>query len=84
MHPPPPPRTKGTIVGNNEIYRRETLIGPFLVHKCLGPRPPPPPSSPSDTSWGRVRVWVAQGALLPTFHIKPLPQREVSHDHASS
>ena len=43
MHPPPP-KTKGAIVGRNEIYRWENLVGPFLVHKLLGPRPPPPSS----------------------------------------
>ena len=42
--PPPPPQTKVTIVGKSEIYRWENLVGPFLVHKLLGPRPPP--SSP--------------------------------------
>ena len=42
--PPPPPKTKGTIVGKNEIYNREDLIGPLLVHTLLGPRPPPPPA----------------------------------------
>ena len=40
---PPPPQTKVTIVGKNEIYNWENLIGPFLVHKLLGPRPPPSP-----------------------------------------
>ena len=29
-----------TIVGKNEIYNREHLVGPFLVHKLLGPLPP--------------------------------------------
>ena len=38
----PPPQTKETIVGQNAIYRRENLIGPFLVHNFLGARPPPP------------------------------------------
>ena len=42
----PPRKTKGTIVGNNEICRWENLVGPFLVHNILGPRPPPPPSPP--------------------------------------
>ena len=32
-----------TIVGNNEIYRRENPVEPFLVHKLLGPIPPLPP-----------------------------------------
>ena len=33
-----------TIVGRNEIFRWETLVGPLLVHKykLLGPRAPPP------------------------------------------
>ena len=39
--PPPPARTKVTIVGKNEIYNRENLVGPFLVHKLLPPPPPP-------------------------------------------
>ena len=34
----PPPQTKVTVVGHNEIYNRD-LIGPFL----LAPRPPLPP-----------------------------------------
>ena len=40
--PPSPLQTKATIVGKNEVYNRENLVGPFLVHKLLGPRPPPP------------------------------------------
>ena len=41
---PPPfsPQTKETIVGQNEIYRRENVVGLLLVRKLLGPRPPPP------------------------------------------
>ena len=35
-----------TIAGKNEIYHRENLVGPFLVHKILGPRPPSLPPSP--------------------------------------
>ena len=35
--PPPPPPTKVTIVGKNEIYIRENLVGPFFIHKFLGP-----------------------------------------------
>ena len=45
---PPPPQTKATIVGKNEIYNRENLIGPFLVQQLLGLRPPPS----SNTSLG--------------------------------
>ena len=37
-----PPPTKVTIVGQNDIYKRENLVGPFLGHKLLGPRPPLP------------------------------------------
>ena len=39
---PPPLQTKVTIVGKNEIYHWENLVGPFLVHTLL-PLPPPPP-----------------------------------------
>ena len=35
--PPPVPG------GKNEIYNWENLVGPFLVHKLLDPRTPPPP-----------------------------------------
>ena len=38
----PPPHSKGTIVGRNGTSRSENFVGPFLVHKLLGPRPPPP------------------------------------------
>ena len=37
-----------TIAGKNEIYNRENLVRPFLVHQVLGsktPSPPPPPCS---------------------------------------
>ena len=42
--PSPPPQTKVTIVGKNEIYNRENLVRPFLVHQVLGPKSPPPPA----------------------------------------
>ena len=38
----PLPQTKVTIVGKNEIYHSENLVGPNLVHNFWGPRPPPP------------------------------------------
>ena len=38
----PPPQTKVTIAGKNKIDQRENLVRPFLVHKLLGSRPPPP------------------------------------------
>ena len=41
LDPPPPLQTKVIIVGQNEICHQENLVGPFLVHKFLGPRPPP-------------------------------------------
>ena len=43
--PCPPPQTKGTIVGKNEIYTRENLVRPFLVHQVWiqNPLPPSPP-----------------------------------------
>ena len=37
----PPPQTKVTIVVKNEIFKRESLIGLFLVHKLFAPPPPP-------------------------------------------
>ena len=40
--PTPPPHTNVTIVRKNEICLLENLFGPFLVHKLLCPRPPPP------------------------------------------
>ena len=42
--PPPPLQTKLAIVGRNEIYHRENLVGPFLVHKkfWVADAPPPP------------------------------------------
>ena len=33
--------------GKNEVYHWENLVGPFLVHKILGPRPPLPSSNKS-------------------------------------
>ena len=54
--PSPPPQAKVTIVGKNEIYNRENLVRPFLVHQVLGPKPPPPPPPPPPAQkkpWGR-------------------------------
>ena len=36
--PPPNPNTKVTIVGKNEIYRWENLIGPFFFLRLMRPR----------------------------------------------
>ena len=41
-----------TIVGKNEIYNWEDLVGPFLVHNLLGPRPPPPLPPLLILPWG--------------------------------
>ena len=43
--PPPPPRRTlppplQAKVGKSEIHNGENLIGPFLLHKLLGPNPP--------------------------------------------
>ena len=57
--PPPRPPTKVTIVGKHEIYMRKNLIGPFLVHKLLGPRPPPPPP------WEPLGHWVFSVTASP-------------------
>ena len=45
--PPPFPPDQSDHRKKNEIYN---IIGPFLVHKLLGPRPSLPPSPPSKTS----------------------------------
>ena len=62
-----------TIVGENEIGHLENLIGPFLVHKNLSPRPPPPllmvaPPPPLECSWGQG---TAQHAPGPSIHQAP-------------
>ena len=41
--PPPPPQDQRDRRGKNELYNREHLIPPFLVHRLLGPRLPTPP-----------------------------------------
>ena len=41
----PPPKTQVTIVG--KIYHWENLVGPFLLHRFLGPPPSTPPSNTS-------------------------------------
>ena len=58
--PPPlnPPPTKVTIVGKNEIYLWESLIGPFLV--------PPPPC----TSYALVQATVGVGTVIILYVIE--------------
>ena len=60
---PPPPPTKGAIMGKNEIYRWENLVGPFLVHKLSGPKPPPPLPSP-----GQKTLWHWERQELAVVH----------------
>ena len=61
--PSPPPQTKVTIVGKNEIYNRKNLVRPFLVHQVLGPKPPPPLPPPAQKKpWGVVIELLAPGA----------------------
>ena len=38
---PLPPPDQSDHNGNNEMYDQENLVGPFLIHNFLGPRPPP-------------------------------------------
>ena len=39
----PPLQTKVTIKGNNEIYKRENLVGPFFWYTDFWVPDPPPP-----------------------------------------
>ena len=62
--PPPPLQTELTIVGKNEIYRWENLVGAFLVHKFLGPRPPSLLIHPWGGGW--ASDFVARTVREPT------------------
>ena len=76
----PPPRLDPDFIGgNNEIYKRRCCFGPFLVHKLLGSRPPPPflahPSVPPTPSppqvlghYGAAATW-AVFLLLMVVHV---------------
>ena len=57
---PPPPRTKVTIVGKNEIYRWENRAVPFFGHNLL----PPPPLPP---------VWYSPPCSVLPFQSPPPP-----------
>ena len=67
--PPPPQQTEGTIAGQNEVYNREDLAGPLLVHTLLGLPPPPPlqppPSPSSSTSLGAGASCRSLSGLAP-------------------
>ena len=39
---PPSPDQSDRRGKKNEIYNRENVVGPLLVHKLLGPNPPSP------------------------------------------
>ena len=43
---PLPPPDQSDHSGKNETYHQENLVGPFLIHNLLGPRPPLPPCQP--------------------------------------
>ena len=46
----PPPQTKEAIMRKSELYHRENLVGPVLIHKLLGPKPPLPRPPHSGTT----------------------------------
>ena len=72
--PPPLPDQREPDQRKNEIYKRENLVGPFLVPQLLGPRPSPAHKTP----WDRVTTWAVPPArpALPgnphTAHPSPL------------
>ena len=68
--PGPLPQTKVTTAGKNEIYERENLVGPFLVHTLGSQNPPFPPSTTSlpgtrGSQWPFQRSVTGTGILLP-------------------
>ena len=69
--PPPPPWTpsQSAMVRNNENYNRENLIGPFLVHKLLGPRLPPSLSS--------ITCLLVLAVVHFALHVQRCPQNVV-------
>ena len=70
--PSPPPQTNVTIVGKNEIYNRENLVRPFLVHQVLGPKPPPPLPPPAQKKPWR-RLCALDGGGVGRGYPPPLP-----------
>ena len=74
----PRPPTKATIVRKNEIYHWENLVGPFLVHKPLVPRPPSPLlSSNKSLPLGGL---TGQGEPLPHTPSAAVHERQASQD----
>ena len=73
---PPPPQTKVTITGKNEIYNREHLVGPILDAQTFGSQTPPPPLPPL-----LILPWAAPPVLTGFFFWdlpSSLPTRWVS------
>ena len=71
-HPPwtpAPPRPRGPSWEKNDIYEREYLIGPFLVHPLLAPIPPPPPLLSSNVSLGLGVACAVLGATCAPQHL---------------
>ena len=83
---PPPPQTKVTIAGKNEIDNPEKLVGPFLAHKPSGPRPPPPPPPNTPPLSAALPVALVTctppppgGPGTPPLNAKPHPPPIPSH-----
>ena len=80
-----PPQTKEvTIVGKNAICNRENFVGPVLVHKILGPRPPPPTlppfyyfplPSPHTQTLGQSRALLSDEQECLAVQLKPKQAR---------
>ena len=68
--PPPSSQTKGTTVGENEIFRLENLIRHFWYTNFWVPAPAPPPPSPAFPPFkhpfgtGRVCAAVQQSKTM--------------------
>ena len=62
-----------TIAGKNEIYKRENLVRPILVHQVLGPKPPPPLPPPAQ----KKPCPPPPPVLLPQVLGKPYEESEI-------
>ena len=79
--PPPLPRPKWpsweAMKPPRRVYNRENLVGPFLEHKILGPRHPPPPhplKHKPGPSFSALRLLSSSPCQLP-FCLPPPPPR---------
>ena len=82
MGAPPPPsgetlQTKVTIVGKNEIYNRENLVGPFLVHNLLDSTGYVCPARPASKRMFQPSITV----LYPRTSLPPLAQEPQAQAH---